>query len=185
MGFFSFKTADTNKSIPSRYSNRKPFTVYMVTREGQVFEEKDYEGYGDFGGKDIYVLCGELNDLTGPNDEATRSNFFDVIAEKGIRKGTKVYIHSFTAKGGKYFNHYDEPIVAEGGKTANQLVASGEFKSFGGNMRFDYFDSLGWKVPKIVERLPKVFKPGSDAWKNWFDRLPCNENCEFQGFFYE
>lgn len=30
MGFFSWKTQDTNKSIANRYSNRPTFTVYMV-----------------------------------------------------------------------------------------------------------------------------------------------------------
>ena len=33
----------------------------MITRDGRVFFEKDYEGYGVFGGKDYYELVAELN----------------------------------------------------------------------------------------------------------------------------
>ena len=47
MGFFSWKTQDTKRSIANRYSNRKTFTVYMVnpvTKE--AFIESNYEGYG-------------------------------------------------------------------------------------------------------------------------------------------
>ena len=61
MGFFSWKTSDTNKSIPSSYSNRKTFTVHMITEDGKIWTEKEYEGYGVFGGKDIYELIAELN----------------------------------------------------------------------------------------------------------------------------
>ena len=60
MGFFSWKTQDTKRSIANRYSNRKTFTVYMVnpvTKE--AFIESNYEGYGEFGGKDFYELVAE------------------------------------------------------------------------------------------------------------------------------
>jgi len=68
MGFFSWKTSDTDRSIPSHYSNKPTFTVHMVTEDGQVFTEKDYEGYGVFGGKDFYELVAELNGL--PSDRS-------------------------------------------------------------------------------------------------------------------
>jgi hypothetical protein len=61
MGFFSWKTSDTQRSIPSSYSNRKKFPVHMITEDGQVFTENDYDGYGEFGGKDFYELLAELN----------------------------------------------------------------------------------------------------------------------------
>ncbi len=68
MGFFSWLTCDTNKSIPSSYSNRKTFPVHMITEDGQVFTENNYSGYGDFGGKDFYELLAELNGLTNRNE---------------------------------------------------------------------------------------------------------------------
>ena len=35
----------------------------MITPDGRVFTEKDYDGYGEFGGKDFYELLAELNGL--------------------------------------------------------------------------------------------------------------------------
>lgn len=62
MGFFSWKTQDTKRSIANRYSNRKTFTVYMVNPETkEAYIEPNYEGYGEFGGKDFYELVAELN----------------------------------------------------------------------------------------------------------------------------
>lgn len=62
MGFFSWKTQDTNRSIANNESNRPTFTVYMVNPEtGEYWREDDYEGYGEFGGKDFYELVAELN----------------------------------------------------------------------------------------------------------------------------
>ena len=61
MGFFSWKTSDTRRSIANNSSSLPVFRVHMITRDGRVFTEKDYEGYGIFGGKDFYELVAELN----------------------------------------------------------------------------------------------------------------------------
>jgi hypothetical protein len=60
MGFFSWRTLDTDRSIPNAYSDRKTFTVYLKDHEGNVWQEDNYEGYGVFGGKDYYVLLAEM-----------------------------------------------------------------------------------------------------------------------------
>lgn len=65
MGFFSWNTSDTDKSIANAHSQMDTFTVHMVTRDGRVYTEENYEGYGVFGGKDFYELVAELNDLEG------------------------------------------------------------------------------------------------------------------------
>jgi hypothetical protein len=65
MGFFSFHTCDTGNSIANKFSGRPVFTVHMITPDGRVFTEEDYEGYGVFGGKDFYELLAELNGLDG------------------------------------------------------------------------------------------------------------------------
>ncbi len=66
MGVFSFMTTDTNESVPNKWNEVRPtFTVYMIDNKGNVWEENDYEGYGDFGGKDIYELIAEMNGLKG------------------------------------------------------------------------------------------------------------------------
>lgn len=63
MGFFSWKTCDTGESIANNCSTRPIFTVHMIAPDGRVFTEEDYEGYGEFGGKDFYELLAELNGL--------------------------------------------------------------------------------------------------------------------------
>ena len=68
MGFFSWKTQDTNKSIWNVHSGRKTFSVYMVDHQGNKWKEEEYDGYGDFGGKDYYVLLDEMNGGTGDRE---------------------------------------------------------------------------------------------------------------------
>lgn len=73
MGFFSWKTVDTGKSIANTHSRKKTFTVYMVApSDGEdalkVFREDDYDGYGVFGGKDYYELLAEINGFTEQDD---------------------------------------------------------------------------------------------------------------------
>lgn len=68
MGFFSWNTCDTGDSISNNCSIRPTFTVHMITPDGRVFTEKDYDGYGIFGGKDFYELLAELNGL--PSDRS-------------------------------------------------------------------------------------------------------------------
>ena len=65
MGFFSWITQDTNRSIANNYSTRSTFPVTMTDNKGNKWHEKDYEGYGIFGGKDFYQLVAEMNNLEG------------------------------------------------------------------------------------------------------------------------
>ena len=61
MGFFSWKTNNSDRSIANRYSDRSTFKVYMRDNKGNVWVEEDYDGYGRFGGKDYYELLAEMN----------------------------------------------------------------------------------------------------------------------------
>ena len=72
MGFFSWKTQDTDVSIANQYSTRNTFRVQMLDDKGNVWTEDDYEGYGTFGGKDYYELLAEMNGLTGDGTENMR-----------------------------------------------------------------------------------------------------------------
>lgn len=73
MGFFSWKTQDTDRSIANQFSNRKTFTVFMHDNEGNVYREDNYEGYGDFGGVDYYELVARMNGLSGRDEAVTAS----------------------------------------------------------------------------------------------------------------
>jgi len=46
MGFFSWKTMDTDTSISNNYSSRGALKVDMLDDKGNVWTESDYEGYG-------------------------------------------------------------------------------------------------------------------------------------------
>ena len=174
MGFFSWLTSDTNKSIANHYSTRSTFPVYMITEDGRIFFEKDYEGYGVFGGKDIHVLAAEMNGYKGETDEDTRMLFFDKIWIRGIKKGDKKYCHR------EDFDNYQSPIESEGGLCANELVAEHGWESFGDSGEFEGWAKQGLKMPKLVERLPNT----NSDWKQWWDSLPYPESCGDQGFFY-
>lgn len=63
MGFFSWKTQDTNRSIANQYSNCGTFVVFMIDNKGNHWMEDNYDGYGVFGGKDFYELLAEMNGL--------------------------------------------------------------------------------------------------------------------------
>lgn len=81
MGFFSWRTQDTDRSIANTYSNRKPFRVEMMDDKGNVWSEDNYEGYGEFGGKDYYELLAEMN---GVEIEKDIENYSDKMRVAGI-----------------------------------------------------------------------------------------------------
>jgi len=81
MGFFSWNTQDTDKSIANQYSNRKTFRVQMMDNKGNVWTEDNYEGYGRFGGKDYYELLAEMN---GFESDKTGDEYTDEARGEGI-----------------------------------------------------------------------------------------------------
>ena len=85
MGFFSWKTSDTKKSISNIYSVRGAFPVYVLCPDGGIIEEKVYEGYGDFGGRDIYALLAEWNAPEECYDEDGYIMPDEVIRDIGIK----------------------------------------------------------------------------------------------------
>lgn len=173
MGFFSWLTSDTNKSIANNYSTRSTFTVHMITAGGQIFTENDYDGYGEFGGKDIYVLIAEMNGHVGDTDEETRTLFFDKIWIRGITNGDKSYSYK------QHFNNYDEPLETENGLTPNQLLSDYGWTSFGESGEFEDWAKQGLRMPKLVEHLPSI-----QDWTAAWDKLPYPKSCRQQGFFY-
>lgn len=72
MGFFSWKTQDTDVSIANQHSTHDTFCVHMLDDKGNVWTEDNYDGYGVFGGKDYYELLAEMNGLTGDGTEDMR-----------------------------------------------------------------------------------------------------------------
>jgi|SRR6056300_483285 hypothetical protein len=81
MGFFSWKTLDTDRSIANVYSKRNTFTVYMHDDKGNRWREDEYQGYGVFGGKDYYELLAEMNGVTC---DYVGEEYTDYMRDKGI-----------------------------------------------------------------------------------------------------
>lgn len=73
MGFFSWKTQDTDRSISNNYSITPTFRVVMHDNKGNKWVEDDYDGYGVFGGKDYYALIAEMNGEPGDTEESVRA----------------------------------------------------------------------------------------------------------------
>ena len=86
MGFFSWKTQDTDKSICNEHSNRKTFSVQMMDNKGNVWTEDNYDGYGRFGGKDFYELLAEMN---GFESDKTGDEYTDEARGFGINLAFK------------------------------------------------------------------------------------------------
>jgi hypothetical protein len=101
MGFFSWNTQDTDRSIPSQYSNRKTFRVQMLDNKGNVFTENEYEGYGRFGGKDFYELLAEMN---GFESDKTGDEYTDEARGFGINLAFKDNPNGIGTKGVLYPN---------------------------------------------------------------------------------
>jgi hypothetical protein len=148
MGFFSFITSDTGKSIANVHSTRKTITVHLITRNGQIFTEESYGGYGNFGSIDIFVLIGKLNGYTGEDDDI-RSRTFNYLLNNGITNGEKTYMYR------EHFANYDSQIPQENNMSANELVQSGQFRQLFRKFSFSEFADRGIHVPKLVQKLPK------------------------------
>ena len=101
MGFFSWKTMDTDTSIPNQYSNRRTFRVQMMDNKGNVWTEDNYDGYGRFGGKDFYELLAEMNGFTS---DKTGDEYTDEARGFGINLAFKDNPNGIGTKGVLYPN---------------------------------------------------------------------------------
>ena len=81
-GQFSWFTQDTNQQIGSERFNTLPF-VYMHDDKGNKWLEKNYEGYGEFGGKDYYELLDQMNGGIGDRNEGIRKAFDEPAVAAG------------------------------------------------------------------------------------------------------
>lgn len=174
MGFFSFITSDSNESIPNIHSGRKTFPVYMATPgpNRKVFEEKEYDGYGVFGGKDIYVLIAELNNLC-PNGthEDKRMEAIALIYKTVITDGTTKFIKGID------FTRWDQPL-GDTKRTANELVYEDGWSMIHPNGYGDFNEAArqGYIMPKLFEDRASI---------NYWDEFPYPTSCSYQGYFYE
>lgn len=90
MGNFSWCTSDTRKSIPCTFDGYEgaPQTVYLLNPFGEPYKESDYEGYGEFGGRDVYELVAEWNRSYLSEINLRKPDRAQYVADK---EGTKAY----------------------------------------------------------------------------------------------
>jgi len=166
MGLFSWKTQDTNRSIPCDGNSSRPtFPVTMTDNKGNVWNEPNYEGYGEFGGKDYYQLVAEMSrpkECTGVVDD-------DRLIGINLCHGTGAIKNKITGKvyrsSGHDFFNWETEILPHG------LSANASLKLTG-----------NWERFEVVET--NLFYPNLTEDKNhtWSNEEP--ENCEYQGYFY-
>jgi len=176
MGFFSWKTADTNESIANAHTGRsKP--VYLLQPNGAApILEPSYDGYGVFGGIDTSewvarhnLACNGL-DLKNEDDMRVfglvlncdpinfRPEHGDYWAFAGHTTPALTQIKTFTSA-------YDVFCPKLGG-IPNDLVARGELV----------------KKSPFVLKYPLKFSFDPNA---VYEELKASERCENQGFFYD
>ena len=85
MGFFSWVTSDTHKPVRNRWTDDGPTPCKMLDEQGREWIERNYDGYGVFGGMDYYELLDKMNDGRGSRDKGIKRDFSgdpDVIRPK-------------------------------------------------------------------------------------------------------
>jgi hypothetical protein len=186
MGFFSWKTADTDESIPNSSSSRfrKGRPVYLLQPFGKPpLQEDCYEGYGVFGGKDALEWLAEnnlsqqeLQELRARGDEAVRGAGIMLDGGHYLFDRETSYIYAvfhavnFVPPGQAVRPTfipatYAQPLPEFGGKTANQLVSEGRFVQV-----------------RIHPPFPLKFSFSANA---QYEDLPASLTCPEQGCFYE
>ena len=178
MGCFSWKTADTKRSIPIHQSQR-PTPVYLLQPCGVApIEEKFYDGHGNFGGINAMVWLAENNASANGLDvsDMTEDSKFSlgvsldcgsVFRDRVTGELWSIFRDHSPLVGGRFFaGTFDRPIRELNGKCANDLIESGQLVS----------------VP--LKSLLKFDRPLKFSFnpKAVYEGLPASEVCPHQGF---
>lgn len=135
MGFFSWLTSDTGKSI--RANDKR--SVYLLQPNGQPpIAEHSYDGYGRFGGIDAYVWLFENNEqlFKGDTSELTdeQKRVVGIYMDDGeiCQDAETGQIYHVDADlscivPGTIIRYYFDEVPGFGGKTVRELLDSGRF----------------------------------------------------------
>lgn len=179
MGAFSWCTSDTKKSIPccSPFEDL-PGTVYLLNPFGEPYKETAYEGYGEFGGRDVYDLVVEWNREYLTSDNVSKPNRNDYApGEAGdayFQRACERYRATVDAIQAYAGGASDEFMKEKYGK----LLGYGEFtndwkRNLGIAIACDNVNHVKLKYPiKIVEHPMPYEKAG------------ISPACPFQGCMY-
>lgn len=178
MGFFSFKTCDTDRSIANIYSGKPVRTVYLLQPNGdKAIAEPAYEGNGVFGGIDCYEWLAKMNfgdsSLTMLAINADCGAYYEnddaiFLCSMHIKPDMESVFRDAVKKPNKpivFFENYESTIAALDGRSMNNAVACSDV----------------WSA-KIPLKYPLKFSFDPKA---IYEQLPPSEPCEYQGYFYE
>jgi DNA-binding ferritin-like protein (Dps family) len=120
-GQFSWMTQDTGQQIGSQDGNTIP--VYMFDDKGKYYYENEYDGYGEFGGKDYYELLDQMNGGLGD-----RSRGIDLAFGKE-KTGSEILFPALVTKPDK-FNYRTHNFAVEAETDPNQSWLAPEEDDF-------------------------------------------------------
>ena len=167
MGFFSWKTCDTRRSISNAYSDRGalPCKVlipleYQSEFNNQKFIFEDcYEGYGTFGGYDIYDLIAKWN-----------RKFLSENPNHILPYSQK------TVSNMKWCPYYADLSLTEE-EVVNKVRKNGysyfEWRSIGIDIACYNEDNVSLRYPIKISEKEEVYEQAS-----------ASKDCPYQGFFY-
>lgn len=117
MGFSSFLTNDTQRSISNSWTSRGALPVVMCDNNGHHWEESSYGGYCSFGGVDYFVVLALMNGLMHAMDLDN-----ETLVEEGRCKGIDMY--SKKAEGTLYPNLVESENFFLGWQWVNERPVS-------------------------------------------------------------
>jgi hypothetical protein len=172
MGFFSWKTADTQESIANIHSGKEVKPVYLIQPNGDApIKESAYGGNGTLGGVDVYAWLALKNFGNAKFIDAAISadcgHYYEdektvYLCKMHISKREFLLVNPDCNKKVVMFDNYSATL--KNGMTPNQCIEQGL-----------------WQEKRLALKYPLKFSHNPDA---IYEQLPASENCEFQGFFY-
>ncbi|MBQ8248098.1 MAG: hypothetical protein IJZ42_13300 [Lachnospiraceae bacterium] len=181
MGCFSWCTSDTRKSIPCTEDvyEGAPSTVYLLNPFGEPYKESEYEGYGEFGGRDVFELVLEWNrEYLSPANlrKPARDDYCsDKDGDKSYEAAVKLYEGKCEAIVAYANGASDEQMRNEYGQIVGALRDGSDWKRCLG-IAITCYDEEHVKLHypiKIVEELCE------------YDLADISPDCPFQGCFYD
>ena len=175
MGFFSWKTSDTNKAIRNIYAGGCK-TVYLLQPNGKPpIKETAYEGHGEFGGVDAFDWLADNNIEKSILDKAEKLNIEKRLL--GIYINSDYYIDT---RDGKKFSY----MLSELFEDLNPFPGNYGSKYKGTEINALIKDGI-WKKSSFEDYFGKVKHPLKFSFSKdaSYEELPASQIDENQGYF--
>lgn len=205
MGYFSWKTADTDKSIGNINSERPHADtgpIYLLRPHGQPpIEEPEYEGYGVFGGVDTFVwltihnvtdeqlksIISGISPLRMPMEELREAllynqkpDFIKLGKWEEMEEAVRTYsIYKFGEDQLHDPNTGEQVIQRQNGIPFNWNDPIPKY----GNKSLNQLCEENFFVRKdVLPEYPLKFSFNKDA---VYEELPASDTCPEQGYFFD